>query len=63
VYSENWKNRFLRIKQLTSIGTYHLPLEIQPRRKRKGIASDSDYSDKGGDNNINAKFKGRDRAG
>jgi hypothetical protein len=51
------------LPESASTGTCHLPLEIQPGRKRKGIASDSDYSDRGGDNDIDAKFKGRDRAG
>jgi hypothetical protein len=39
------------------IGTCHLPLEIQLKRKRKGIISDSDYNDRGGDININANSR------
>jgi hypothetical protein len=40
-----------------SMGTCHLPLEIQPGRKSKGIASDSDYSDRGGDIDIDANSR------
>jgi hypothetical protein len=40
-----------------STGTCHLPLEIQPGRKRKGIASDSDYSDRGGDIDTDANSR------
>jgi hypothetical protein len=45
------------------IETCHLPLEIQPERKRKRIMSDSDYNNRGDDNDINVKFKRRDKAG
>jgi hypothetical protein len=37
--------------------TCHLSLEIQPERKRKGIASDSDYNDRGGDIDIDANSR------
>jgi hypothetical protein len=40
-----------------STETCHLSLEIQPGRKRKGIASDSDYSDRGDDINIDVNSR------